>query len=274
MSRPVVAITGGGSGLGEAMALRFAEAGYNLALCGRRVEKLEDVANRAKVHGADSFCMSVDVREADKLGAWLQGAREKFGQLDALVNNAAGNFVCPSLDLSARAWKAVTEINMDGTFYASQAFARIQVKDQRPGSILSIIAAYAWSGQPGTIHSAASKAGILAMMRTLAAEWGRHRIRCNTIAPGPVHTEGTDKNLWSVPGVEQRVVSSIPMGRLGQPKDIADAALFLASEQAQWISGAELTVDGAQWLHGGVFGWDPSELAAEAMAHMKGMKKD
>lgn len=260
MVRPVVCITGGGSGLGETMALRFAASGWDLALCGRRADKLESVAARARDAGAQVFLQSVDVRDADKVGAWLLGARQQFGQLDALICNAAGNFIAASLELSPRGWKSVTEINLDGTFFASQAFARIQVQDARPGSILSIIAAYARSGQPGTVHSAASKAGILAMMRTLAAEWGRYQLRCNCISPGPIHTEGTDKNLWSVPGLEKRVVATIPLGRLGTAEDIAKAALFLASEEASWISGACLDVDGAQWLHGGVFGWDPAQL--------------
>lgn len=258
LDRPVLAITGGGSGLGESMALRFAAGGYDVTLCGRREDKLREVAAKLEALGATAHIAALDVREADKVQAWLESARAQFGRLDALICNAAGNFICPSIDLSPNGWRSVTSINMDGTFFASQAFARIQIKDQRPGSILSIIAAYAWSGQPGTLHSAASKAGILAMMRTLAAEWGRHGLRCNTIAPGPVHTEGTDKNLWSVPGVVEKVTGSIPLGRLGKASDIADAAFFLASDQASWISGAELTVDGAQWLNGGVFGWDPS----------------
>jgi len=159
-----------------------------------------------------------------------------------------------------------------GLFFASQSFGKIQIEDKRPGSITSIIAAYARSGQPGTIHSAASKAGVLAIMRTLAAEWGRFGIRCNSISPGPIHTEGTDKNLWSFPGAEKRMKSTIPLGRIGEVKDIAQAALFLASPQASWISGADLDVDGAQWLNGGVFGWDPNDLPGPMLALMKAMR--
>lgn len=273
MSKPVVAITGGGSGLGEGMALRFSQAGYDVAICGRRLEKLEGVAQKVKANGAEVYFSSVDVRNYDAVAAWLQGARQAFGQLDTLICNAAGNFVSPSIALSPRAWKAVTEINLDGTFYASQAFAKIQVDDKRPGSIISIIAAYARSGQPGTIHSAASKAGVLATMRTLAAEWGRFKIRCNSISPGPIHTEGTDKNLWSFPGAEKKMKSTIPMGRIGEINDIAEAALFLSSPQASWISGADLDVDGAQWLNGGVFDWDPNDLPAPLLAMLKGMTK-
>ena len=272
MPRPVVAITGGGSGLGEGMALLFAESGYDIAICGRRIEKLELVAEKSKTWGASSYIQSLDVREHDSVDKWLRNAREKFGQLDALICNAAGNFIAPSIELSPRAWKAVTEINMDGTFFACQSFGRIQIEDKRPGSITSIIAAYAHSGQPGTIHSAASKAGVLAIMRTLAAEWGRFGIRCNSISPGPIHTEGTDKNLWSFPGAEKRMRSTIPLGRIGEVRDIAEAALFLASSQASWISGADLDVDGAQWLNGGVFGWDPNDLPGPMLALTKAMR--
>ncbi len=273
MSRPIVAITGGGSGLGEGMALLFAESGYNLAICGRRLEKLQQVSDKAKALGADTYIQSVDVRNYESVDSWLNSARNKFGCLDVLICNAAGNFIAPSVELSPRAWKAVTEINMDGTFFASQAFGKIQIKDKRPGVIISIIAAYARSGQPGTIHSAASKAGVLAIMRTLAAEWGRFGIRCNSISPGPIHTEGTDKNLWSFPGAEKRMKSTIPLGRIGEIKDIAQAALFLASPQASWISGADLDVDGAQWLNGGVFGWDPNDLPGPMLALMKAMRR-
>ncbi|MDP9111997.1 MAG: SDR family oxidoreductase, partial [Candidatus Eremiobacteraeota bacterium] len=128
------------------------------------------------------------------------------------------------------------------------------------GSILNIVATYAWSGEPGALHSASAKAGVLAMTRTLAAEWGRFGIRVNAIAPGPIHTEGTDKNLWSVADVETQVAARVPLGRLGKPEDVARAATWICSPEAEWISGATLAVDGAHWLSGGTLdfraSWD------------------
>jgi NAD(P)-dependent dehydrogenase (short-subunit alcohol dehydrogenase family) len=242
-------VTGGGSGLGRAMAIAFAAEGAHVCVIGRRQEKLDETVGAIGRDGGKAFGISADVRDAPRVETAMRDIVERTGRIDVLVNNAAGNFVCPSEELSPNGFKSVVDIVLLGTFYCSR-FAFKALEASR-GSILNIIAAYAWSGEPGAVHSASAKAGVLAMTRTLAAEWGRFGIRVNAVSPGPVHTEGTDKNLWSVADVEERVRARIPLGRLGEPEDIARAALWLSSDDASWISGAVLPVDGAQWLAGG-----------------------
>ncbi|HEY9084689.1 MAG TPA: SDR family oxidoreductase [Candidatus Tyrphobacter sp.] len=240
-------VTGGGSGLGRAIALAFAREGARVCVIGRRQEKLDETA--ALAGNAPVFGLCADVRDPARVEAVMREIVERTGRIDVLVNNAAGNFVAPSETLSPNGFKSVVDIVLLGTFYCTR-FAFDALRENR-GSILNIVAAYAWSGEPGAVHSASAKAGVLAMTRTLAAEWGRFGIRANAIAPGPVHTEGTDKNLWSVAEVEAQVRAQVPLGRLGEPEDIAHAALWLSCEEASWVSGATLCVDGAHWLHGG-----------------------
>jgi NAD(P)-dependent dehydrogenase (short-subunit alcohol dehydrogenase family) len=244
-----VVVTGGGTGLGFDMAQSFAREGAHVCAVGRRQEKLDEAVALIEKEGGKAFGLAADIRDAARVQAVMQEIVERAGRIDVLVNNAAGNFVCPSEELSPNGFKSVVDIVLLGTFYCSR-FAFEALRASR-GSILNIIAAYAWSGEPGAVHSASAKAGVLAMTRTLAAEWGQFGIRANTISPGPIHTEGTDKNLWTVANIDQQVIESVPLGRLGEPADVSRAALWLCSEEASWVSGATLSVDGAQWLHGG-----------------------
>ena len=245
----VAVVTGGGSGLGRDMAEAFAREGARVCVIGRRQEKLDEACAAIEREGGSAFGISADVRDAARIEAVMKEIVERAGRIDVLVNNAAGNFVAPSEQLSPNGFKSVVDIVLLGTFYCTR-FAFEALRESK-GAILNIIAAYAWSGEPGAVHSASAKAGVLAMTRTLAGEWGRFGIRANAIAPGPVHTEGTDKNLWSVADVEATILRSIPMGRIGEPADISLAALWICSDEASWVSGATLAVDGAQWLHGG-----------------------
>ncbi|HTX59905.1 MAG TPA: SDR family oxidoreductase [Verrucomicrobiae bacterium] len=259
----VAVVTGGGSGLGRDMALAFAREGARVATIGRRQEKLDETTALIEKEGGSAFGVSADVRDPARVEAVMKEIAERAGRIDVLVNNAAGNFVAPSEELSPNGFKSVVDIVLLGTFYCTRfAFAALR---ESKGAVLNIIAAYAWSGEPGAVHSAAAKAGVLAMTRTLASEWGRYGIRSNAIAPGPVHTEGTDKNLWSVGNVEEQVLRSVPLGRLGEPADISRAALFLCSDEANWISGATLAVDGAQWLHGGTLNFREAYDAIKKM---------
>ncbi len=258
----VAVVTGGGSGLGRDMALGFAREGANVCVVGRRQEKLDETVALIEKEGGKGFGASADVRDAARVEAVMKEIVQRAGGIDVLVNNAAGNFVCPSEELSPNGFKSVVDIVLLGTFYCTRfAFEALR---ERKGAILNIIAAYAWSGEPGAVHSASAKAGVLAMTRTLAAEWGQFGIRANAISPGPIHTEGTDKNLWSVGDVEEKMKATIPLGRLGQPEDISRAALWLCSAEADWISGATLAVDGAQWLHGGTLNFRKAYDAIKA----------
>jgi NAD(P)-dependent dehydrogenase (short-subunit alcohol dehydrogenase family) len=242
-------VTGGGSGLGRSMARAFAREGATVCVIGRRQEALDETAGIIKAEGGNAFALACDVREPARVEKVVAEILTRTGRLDVLVNNAAGNFVAPSENLSPNGFKSVVDIVLNGTFHCTRyAFEALR---ETQGAILNIIATYAWSGEPGALHSACAKAGVLAMTRTLAAEWGRFGIRVNAIAPGPIHTEGTDKNLWSVADVEKYVRAQVPLGRLGTPDDISRAALWLCSSDAEWVSGAALPVDGAHWLHGG-----------------------
>lgn len=231
------------------MATAFAREGAHVCVIGRRQEALDETAQLIAQEGGTAFGLACDVREPSRVEEVVAEIVKRTGRLDVLVNNAAGNFVSPSEKLSPNGFKSVVDIVLNGTFHCTRyAFDALRASK---GAVLNIIATYAWSGEPGALHSACAKAGVLAMTRTLAAEWGHFGIRVNAIAPGPVHTEGTDKNLWSVGNVEQVVRRQVPLGRLGEPADISRAALWLCSAEASWVSGAALPVDGAHWLHGG-----------------------
>ena len=238
-------ITGGGSGLGRGMALAFAREGATVCVVGRRQEPLEETVAMM----GSGFALACDVRDAQRVQEIAREISERTGRIDVLVNNAAGNFVAASEKLSPNGFKAVVDIVLNGTFNCTR-FAFEDLRKSR-GCVLNIVATYAWSGEPGAVHSASAKAGVLAMTRTLAAEWGQFGIRVNAIAPGPIHTEGTDKNLWSVADIEREISGQVPLGRLGEPDDVSRAALWLCSEEAAWVSGAVLPVDGAHWLYGG-----------------------
>lgn len=257
-----VVITGGGSGLGQGMALAFAAEGAHVAVIGRRPEALAATVDQIKAAGGKASAHPSDVRDADKVAAIMTEIASQTGGINVLVNNAAGNFIAPSEKLSPNGFKAVIDIVLCGTFNCSRfAFEHLA---KNGGSILNIIATYAWLGEPGAIHSASAKAGVLAMTQTLAAEWGPTKIRSNAIAPGPVHTEGTDKNLWSVGDVATRMKDSIPLGRLGEVDDVSRAAVWICSSDASWVNGATLTIDGGQWLKRGAY--DFRGAFEEAMA--------
>ncbi len=263
-----VVVTGGGTGLGRAMAEAFAADGAFVAVIGRRSEKLAETVAAIEAAGGTALGLPGDVRDAARMEVAMREAAARTGRIDVLINNAAGNFVCPSEELSPNGFKSVVDIVLLGTFFCTRfAFEALRAAE---GAIVNIVAAYAWSGEPGAVHSASAKAGVLAMTRTLAAEWGRFGIRANAVAPGPIHTEGTDANLWSVADVEERVRASVPLGRLGEPGDVARAVLWLCSEEARWISGATLSVDGAQWLHGGTLDFRRAYDAMKAAAPRRG----
>lgn len=238
------------------MALAYAREGASVCVIGRRQEALDETVAQMGF----GFGISCDVREPQRVQEVVQEILARTGRLDVLVNNAAGNFISPSEKLSPNGFKSVVDIVLNGTFNCTR-YAFEALRESR-GAILNIIATYAWTGEPGAVHSACAKAGVLAMTRTLAAEWGPFGIRVNAIAPGPIHTEGTDKNLWSVADVEKAVASQVPLGRLGEPDDVARAALWLCSPDANWISGAALPVDGAHWLHGGTLNFRAAFEAA------------
>lgn len=256
-------ITGGGSGIGRAIALRYAAGGGDIAVLGRRVEPLEETAALAREHGVRVEIVRCDIRDADAVTAAVAEVATTFGRLDALVNNAAGNFVCAAEDMSPGGWRAVIDIVLNGSFYASRAAAPHMLAAGR-GAMLNVIASYAWHGHPGTVHSAAAKGGVLAMTRTLAVEWAARGVRVNAIAPGPTETAGASAALWPTPQSRAHVTASVPAARLTTPEEVAGVAAFLLDNvQAGYITGEVLTMDGGQWLGKSIY-TDP--LAAERTA--------
>jgi NAD(P)-dependent dehydrogenase (short-subunit alcohol dehydrogenase family) len=244
----VAIVTGGGTGLGRAMALEYSRLGAKLVLASRSMEHLEPAIAELQQRGGEAIAVQTDIRDPAQVDRMVQDTKKAFGGVDILVNNAAGNFICKAEDLSPNGWRTVVDICLNGTFYCTRAAGKEMIAQGRGGRILSVLATYAWTGGPGTVHSAAAKAGVLAMTRTLAVEWARHGIRVNAITPGATATEGAGTKLWGTPEAQARLLARIPVGRMGQPEEVAQAAAYLVSPYADYINGENLTMDGGAWL--------------------------
>jgi len=246
----VVIITGGSSGMGKGMATRFAKEGARVVITGRTKEKLEETKLEIEQFPGQVLPVQMDVRNTDDIQKMIEQIDEKFGRIDVLINNAAGNFICPAEDLSVNGWNSVINIVLNGTFYCSHAVGKYWIEKGIKGSIINMVATYAWDAGPGVIHSAAAKAGVLAMTKTLAVEWGRkYGIRVNAIAPGPIERTGGADKLWISEEMAKRTIQSVPLGRLGTPEEIAGLAYYLCSDEAAYINGTCMTMDGGQHLH-------------------------
>ncbi|HUJ14221.1 MAG TPA: SDR family oxidoreductase [Thermoanaerobaculia bacterium] len=234
-------ITGGATGIGFAIARELSRLGAHVILASRKEENLKKAA--AEIGGEYHV---LDVRDADAVEAMAA----RVGAVDFLVNNAAGNFIVQSDQLTPNGWNAVIGIVLNGTFYCSSAIGKRMIEGGRGGTILNVIANYAWTGAPGVVHSASAKAGVLAMTRTLAVEWARHKIRVNAIAPGPVHTAGASERLFPDEAIEEGIRRTIPLRRFATLEEIANAAAYLLSDYAAYVTGEALVIDGGQWLSG------------------------
>jgi len=243
----VALITGGGTGLGLSMARTFGEVGARLVIASRNPEHLEAGAATLRDQGIEVLPLTCDVRDPQQVDDTVDAAVEHFGRVDILVNNAAGNFVVRAEDLSPGGWKAVTRIVLDGSWFCSQAVYE-PMKAQGGGTILNILATYATGAGTLTVHSAAAKAGVLALTRTLAVEWASAGIRVNAIAPGPVETHGAASRLWDNAAARASMEDKLPMARFGSEREVADAAAFLVSDAASYITGVLLPVDGGLTL--------------------------
>ena len=258
-----ILITGGGSGLGAAMAVRFGSLGASLLLWGRRAAVLDATADKLRADGTSVATQVCDIRDAAAVEAALQAAWD-HAPVDVLVNNAAASFIAETDQLSPRAADAILATSLHGAMYCTLALGRRWVAGGRPGVVLSILSTSTITGRAFTVPSAMAKAGLLAMTRSLAVEWGPKGIRCVAIAPGPFPTEGSDQQLN--PG--QRGTSSArapgnPLGRVGHPQELADLAAYLVSDHAAFINGEMVVIDGGQHLRSSgaedLLQWSPEQ---------------
>lgn len=254
MEKKTVIVTGGSNGMGKAMAKKFASQGAYVTISGRDEERLLQAKKEIETFEGQVLPVVMDVRDPEKVQHMVDVTKETFGQIDYLVNNAAGNFLVRAEELSENGWKAVIDIVLNGTWYCTQAVGKEWIANKQQGSITNIIATYAWTAGPGVVHSASAKAGVLAMTRTLAVEWGsQYGIRLNAIAPGPIEDTGGAERLIMNEAAHKKVINSIPARRFGKVEEVAGLASFLFSEEAKYINGDCITIDGGQWLNSASF---------------------
>ncbi len=245
-------VTGGATGIGFAIARQLARLGATVVLASRKEENLTSAVEQIRSEtGRDAAHYHVlDVRDAEAVEAMAAKVESDRGRIDFLVNNAAGNFIVQAEQLSSNGWNSVIGIVLNGTFYCSSAVGKRMIEKKNGGVILNVIANYAWTGAPGVVHSASAKAGVLAMTQTLAVEWARHKIRVNAIAPGPVDTPGAAVRLFPDPNVIEGIRKTIPLRRFATLEEIANAASYLLSDYASYVTGEAFVIDGGQWLSG------------------------
>ncbi len=243
-----ILITGGGTGLGKGMATRFLELGATVYICGRREEVLKSTTSELSSKGP-IHAVPCDVRALESVEKMIDQIW-KDGALDVLVNNAAGNFISRTEDLSHNAWQSVINIVLVGTLNCTTVCGRRWLKETRKGTVLSISATYAPVGSAYVVPSAVSKAGVEALMRSLAVEWGNRGIRMNAIAPGPIPTQGAFSRVLPHPGLESVALDRNPLHRFGTVEELANLAAFLVSDQSGYINGEVIRMDGGEFLQG------------------------
>jgi NAD(P)-dependent dehydrogenase (short-subunit alcohol dehydrogenase family) len=245
-------LTGGGTGLGRSMALRFAELGARMFLVGRREEPLKEVRDEIHRLGGAAAYATCDVRDYAAVEAAAHQADEQFGRIDTVVNNAAGNFMARTEKLTPNAFNAVVSIVLNGSFNCTQTFGKRWIAQRLGGNVLNIVTTYAATnaGSGFVVPSACAKAGVLAMTRSLAVEWAKYHIRMNAIAPGPFPTEGAWSRLMPSKQFEEHGKEKHPMKRFGRHEELTNLAAFLLSDMAEYINGECVVIDGGQWLRG------------------------
>lgn len=253
LSGKTIVVTGGGSGLGKAMTQYFLELGAKVAITSRNLEKLQTTADElSSLTGGECFAVSCDVREYDQVVEMHEKVVEKLGPIDVLLNNAAGNFISPTENLSANAFDTIIDIVLKGTKNCTLVFGKHWIKTkQKNVNVLNIITTYAFTGSGYVVPSAVSKAGVLAMTRSLAVEWAKYGMRFNAIAPGPFPTKGAWERLLPGPLVKKfDPAKKVPLGRVGEHQELANLAAYMVSDFGAYLNGETIVLDGGEWLKG------------------------
>jgi NAD(P)-dependent dehydrogenase (short-subunit alcohol dehydrogenase family) len=258
LSGKTILITGGGTGLGRAMGTYFLKLGANVVITSRKMDvllktaaEMEQEAAPSNKGGAKVLAVQCDVRKPEEVDEVLRKTLETFGQVHGLLNNAAGNFISPTERLSANAFSTIIDIVLKGTANCTMAIGKHWIKEKQAGTILNIVTTYAFTGSGYVVPSACAKGGVLAMTRSLAAEWGKYRIRTNAIAPGPFPTKGAwDRLLPGDMAKKFDFKNRVPLKRVGEHQELANLAAFMMSDFSGYINGEVITIDGGEWLQG------------------------
>ncbi|MFT4858364.1 MAG: NAD(P)-dependent dehydrogenase (short-subunit alcohol dehydrogenase family) [Algoriphagus sp.] len=247
-----ILVTGGGTGLGKSMGEYFLELGANLVITSRKIDVLQETAKEMMAaKGGKVIPIACDVRDIDQVEAMWKEAKAALGEIHVVLNNAAGNFISPTERLSTNAFNTVLDIVLKGTSQVTLTAGKDWINSKQPGTFLNIVTTYAWTGSGYVVPSAAAKAGVLAMTRSLAVEWAKYGIRSNAIAPGPFPTEGAWSRL--LPGDLLKKfdpAKKVPVGRVGEHQELANIAAYLVSDYSSYVNGEVVTIDGGEWLKG------------------------
>ena len=265
-----ILVTGGGTGLGKEMASHYAQHGAELYICGRRENVLKETSDQLKSeYGVNVHYESLDIRASEDVDNYIQRIFDA-GPLDGLVNNAAGNFISPTKDLSHKGFDAIANIVFHGTFYMTHSVGKRWIAAKHKGSIISILTTWVWTGSPYVVPSAMSKSGINTMTQSLAAEWGKYNIKVNAIAPGPFPTKGAWERL-NPKGDDESSMGSVPLGRVGEMGELQNLATFLMADGCDYLTGQTIAIDGAQYLTGGGTFSGLDKLSDEDWEQMRAM---